>query len=67
MDRHGDVVAEGVVIQHINAEEKYDVDQPTADRDSVWLDEEWRTCKIELRDIACDSDEEELYKGQKRS
>lgn len=39
MDRNGNVVAESMVVQHVDAEEQYDVDDPTPNRDFVWRQE----------------------------
>ena len=60
---YGDVVAESMVIQYVDAEEEHNVDQPAADRHAVGLDEERRARQIELRDVPGDSHEEEWHEG----
>lgn len=67
MNRHGYVVAKGMVVQHIDGEEQQDIDEPSAKRDDVWSKEERRTRFIELRYIASDGDEQKLNKGYERS
>lgn len=67
MNRHGYIVAKGMVIQHVDAEEKYNIDQPATDWYSIRLDEEGRACPIELRDVARDGNEEELHKSEQGS
>jgi hypothetical protein len=48
MYRHRNIVAERVVIEHINAEEQDNVNQPAPDGDFVRLEEEWRALRVEL-------------------
>lgn len=62
-----DVVAECVVIEHIDAEEQNNVDEPATDRNLVRLEKEWRTLRIELRRQPDDGDEEELDECQEGS
>jgi hypothetical protein len=62
-----DVVAEGVVVEHVDAEKQHNVDEPSADRDAVRLEEKGRTLRIELRWQPDGGDKGELDKGQERS
>lgn len=64
MDRHGDVVAKGMVVQNIDREEEQDVDHPATYRDMIRLEEERRSSLVELRDVSRGGDEEELDERQ---
>ena len=64
MYRNGDVVAERMVVQHVDGEEEEDVDQPAAEGHAVRSEEEGRAVGVELGDVACDGHEDELNKGQ---
>ncbi len=58
--RDRDVVAEGMVVQRVDAEEEDNVDQPASDRDLVRLEVEGRARSVELLRKADNRDEEEL-------
>lgn len=67
MNRDGDIVAEGMIVQHVDAEEQNNVEDPSTDGNLVGGQEEWRPRAIKLGYITRDSNEEELHKGQERS
>jgi hypothetical protein len=60
----GDVVAEGMVVQHVDGEEEEDVDQPAAEGHTVRSKEEGRAVRVELGDVARGGHEDELYEGE---
>lgn len=62
---HGDrdIVAEGVIVQHIDAEKENDIDQPASEGDLVRSDEEWRSGFVELGKVACSGHKDELNEG----
>lgn len=64
MHRHRYIVAKSVIVQDIDAEKQHDIDQPSAQRNAVWLEEKRRSCAVELRRKADDGHEEELDKGK---
>lgn len=64
VDRYGNIVAKSVVVERIDAEEEYNVDEPALQWNFVRANEEGGSCLVELRNIARDSHEEELDKGQ---
>lgn len=64
MDGYGNIVAKGVVVERVDAEEQYDVDQPALQRDFVWTNKERGSGLVELGNVACDRHEEELDEGQ---
>jgi len=66
MNRYRYIVAEGMVIEHVAAEEQDDIDEPAADRHSVGREEERRALRVELRYVSGNGNEEELDKSQKR-
>lgn len=59
-----DIVAKGMVVQSIDAEEQHNVDQPALQRHFVGSDEERRSRLVELGDVAGDCDKQKLDKGQ---
>lgn len=61
------IVAKCVVVQHIDGEEQEDVDEPTADGNAVGPEEEGGSVGVELGEVACDGDEDELHKSQEGS
>ena len=63
---HGnrDIVAEGMVVQHIDAEEENDIDQPASEWNLVRSDEERRSSLVELGEVAGGSHKDELNKSQ---
>lgn len=63
MNRHGYVVAKGMIVQHIDGEEQQDINEPSAKRDDIGSKEERRTRYIELRYIASNGDEQKLNKS----
>ena len=67
MHRHRDIIAECMVVQHIDAEEQDNIDQPPSNRDLVLFEEEGRTCSVKLRWEANDRHEEELDKREEGS
>lgn len=64
MYRNRDIVAECMVVQHVDGEEEEDIDQPPADGDTVRSEEEGWPVGVELGEVAGGSDEDELHKGQ---
>lgn len=66
MDRHGYVVAKGMIVQHIDGKEQQDINEPSAKRDDVGRKEERWTRFIELRKIASDGDEQKLNESYER-
>lgn len=60
MYRDGNVVAESMVVQHIDCEEEKYVNEPPSYWYSVRFEEEGRFCLVELGSIASCSYEEEL-------
>lgn len=56
-----------MVVQHVDAEEEQDIDEPAAKRDDIRSHEEGRPCPVELRNVTSDGDEQELNKGDERS
>jgi hypothetical protein len=66
MYRHGDVIAERMVVQHIDGEEEEDVDQPAAEGNAVRSEKEWGAVGVELGDVASGGNEDELNEGQER-
>jgi hypothetical protein len=54
------VVAECMVVQHINREEERDIDEPSSDWHTIRLEEERWSGFIELRHISSCCDEYEL-------
>lgn len=64
MHRNRDIVAEGMVVQRVDAEEEHNVDQPAPDGHLVGSQEERRPRLVELGDVPRDGDEEELNKSQ---
>ena len=64
MYRNRDIVAECMVVQHVDGEEEEDIDQPPADGDAVRSKEEGWAVGVELGKVAGGSNEDELYKGQ---
>lgn len=66
MDGDGDVVAEGMVVQDVDGEEQEDIDEPAADGDAVWSEEERGPAWVELREVARGGNEDELDEGQER-
>lgn len=66
MDRDGDVITEGVVVEQVDAEKEHNIDQPAPDGHLVRFYEEWRPSGIKLRDISSNCDEKELHKSQER-
>lgn len=67
MNRHGYVVAKGMIVQHVDGKEQQDIDEPSAKRDDVGSKEKGRARFIELGYIASDSDEQELKESYERS
>lgn len=63
MNRNGDVIAKGVVVEQVDAEEEHDIDQPASNGHLVRSYEEWRPGGIKLRDISRNCDEKELHKS----
>jgi hypothetical protein len=49
-----------VVVQHVDAEEQEDIDQPPPDGDAILFQEERRPCSVKLRREPDGGDEEEL-------
>lgn len=67
MNRHRNIIAERVVIQHIDAEKQHDIDQPSSNGHLVRpYKERWSTL-VELGYVSSYSHEDELDKGQKGS
>lgn len=66
MDRDGDVITKGVVVEQVDAEKEHDIDQPAPNGHLVRSYEEWRPGSIKLRDISRDRDEKKLHKSQER-
>lgn len=64
MNRYGNVVAKGMVIERVDAEEQYYVDKPALQWDLVRTEEKGWSRFVELRDVASDGHEEELDEGQ---
>jgi hypothetical protein len=62
VDGDRNIIAKGVVVEDVDAEEKNDIDTPAFDGDFVRADEERRTVAVELGDVAGDGDEEKLGK-----
>lgn len=52
-----------MVVQNVDAEKQHDVDHPSAQRNLVWRDKEWRVVLVELRNVAGDSHKKELSKS----
>lgn len=67
MDRHGDIVAKRMIVEHIDAEEEHNVDQPAADGNSVRRNEERRAARVELGDVTGDRHEKELDEREERA
>lgn len=67
MNGHGNVVAKGMVVEHIDAKEQDDIDEPAADRDLVRRNKKRRARAVELRNVASDGNEEELDECEKGS
>lgn len=65
MYRHRDIVAESMVVQHVDGEEKCDVNEPSANRNPVRLEEKWWPRYVELRDVSSGSNEDELDECEK--
>lgn len=65
MHRHGYVVAEGVIVEDIDAKEEYNVDQPAADGHLIRCKEEGRPRDVKLGDVPSNRHEEKLSKREK--
>jgi hypothetical protein len=65
--RHRNVVAEGVIVEHVDAEEECDADQPARDGDLVRLEEEGRAPAVELARQTDDGHEEKLNECEEGS
>lgn len=61
---HRNVVAKSMVIEDIDGKEQRDIDQPSFDRNLVFLEEEGRTAPVDLGRQADEGNEEKLDKGQ---
>lgn len=57
MNRYGYVIAEGMIVQHVDSKEQEDIDKPAAKRDDVGSQEERRARSIELCYVARYRDE----------
>lgn len=64
MNRDRNIVAEGMVVQCIDAKEQHNVDKPAFQWYFVRSKEKGWSCLVELRDIACDGDKYKLDKRQ---
>lgn len=64
MNWYGNVIAEGVVVEDIDAKEEDNIDQPATDGHLVWCQEKGRPSDIELCNVSCDSHEEKLRKSE---
>lgn len=64
---HGNIIAEGMVVQRVDAEEQQYIHHPAPYRDLVLLEEEGRACSIKLPGQPYDGYEEELDEGEKQS
>lgn len=60
MYRHGNVVAEGVVVQHIDREEERNVYEPALDWNPIRFEEERRAFNVKMGGIADRCDEYKL-------
>lgn len=65
MYRNGNIVAECMVVEGVDAEEQHYVDQPAFQGNLVRPDEQRRSGLVELGDVARDGNEEELDEGEK--
>lgn len=57
MDWYGNIIAECVVVEDVDAEEENDVDEPPSYWNLVRPEEEWRSGPIKLRYIPSDCNE----------
>lgn len=67
MYRHGDLVAESKVIQHVDSEEHHDVRKPSNQWDSSFFHEEWRVGGGEVRRPCKESRDNELDESDKET
>lgn len=67
MHRYRNVIAKGVVVENIDGEEQYNVDEPAANWDSVGFEVERWASAVELGGETGDGDKDELHKSQQET
>ena len=67
MHRHGHVESKDVIVEHADAEEEQDVDEPLTDGDSIGFDEERWMPDGEIFITTNRSDQQELNEGDQET